>query len=713
MKLRPNIFILVLTFLFIGSISPIHIKGNNISDLDIKIVTPSSTRHTEATTEFNNYATLQGQGGRISDIEFSPDDSILASSSADGSIWLWNMSTGEVVKIFRGHYFRINTIDFSPDGKIMVSGGNDGRINFYNISSGKVLQTFSISKPVLSLAFSPNGAFLAFSGGLYEQSQENILKIIDTNNMEKIHDLQTDYIHSITYSPVGSLLAGTWNNTIKIWNASTLTEINSFEAHTSFLTSISFSPNGKSLATSSLDKTIKVWDTDSWNLQQTLNAIQGVTSIDYSPDGLLASAGANIGDWEDDAIIQIWNTTTGELMNSLSGYEEGIAFIEYSHDGTILGSGENRLIKLWGEYPPMVVNLLADDWEESSPEEQGMNSTLLDEVNDLITQNDWVDLHSMLVIRHGKLVYEKYYEDHTNLSKHPVYSITKSISSALIGIAIEEGFIQNLDQKVVDFFPEFKSTEMDSRMKDMTLEHLLTLTTGIDWVDDEDYWDMAISNDIAQHFFSLPMRETPGEEFNYNSGASDMLTAIIQKTTGDDTLEFAFKHLFTPLGLEITDIHWVSRPSGLAHGGTGLFLTPRNMAKFGQLYLNNGSWDERQLIPADWVAASTRDYISDEGTDYGYQWWLYPDIGVFAASGAQGQNIFVAPKHDLVVVFTSGGYSATALVKKILNSVYTDEPLTSTEESRKGEESEWPVLILLPTLIMLSLLIRRRKIVQS
>ncbi|MFX1253404.1 MAG: serine hydrolase domain-containing protein [Promethearchaeota archaeon] len=342
------------------------------------------------------------------------------------------------------------------------------------------------------------------------------------------------------------------------------------------------------------------------------------------------------------------------------------------------------------------------DWLESTPEEQGMNSTKLNQVIDYINAQNFA-IDSVVVVRHGYIVLEEYFNPSVSnqSSIHFVYSVTKSFSSALIGIAIQKGFIENVDQKVVDFFSSRIIANLDSRKQNMTIEHLLTMSAGFEW--DEQtypYTDsrndvrlMMNSSDSVQFVLDRPMVNDPGDEWVYNSGASHLLSAIIEQTTGYTTLDFANKFLFDPLG--ITDVDWWQDPQGLYYGGFGLYLRARDMAKFGYLYLNNGTWDSEQIVFTDWVAKSTETAFPrgwDRG--YGYQWWTYPQSGVYYALGLYSQTIFVVPNYNMVVVFTANITSGpnpeyNLLFDYIIPAVINNTNATTT-----------PFDILLPTLLV-------------
>jgi CubicO group peptidase (beta-lactamase class C family) len=271
-------------------------------------------------------------------------------------------------------------------------------------------------------------------------------------------------------------------------------------------------------------------------------------------------------------------------------------------------------------------------------------------------QEEGYDIHSVTVIRNGYLVADATIYPFNESAKHIIHSVTKSINSALIGIAIEQGAIEGVNQPVLSFFPERTAANLDVNKEGMTLEHLLMMASGLECRDSYLYrWrglnEMRQSDDWVQFMLDLPMAEAPGSRFEYCNGGSFLLAAIIQETTGMRASDFAEAHLFGPLG--ITDVVWPSNRQGISIGWGEMRMQPHDMAKIGFLYLNEGRWDGEQVIPAEWVSASTHKQIDATLQDgYGYQWWVSDD-GSYMAIGYAGQFIFVVPEYELVVVFTS------------------------------------------------------------
>jgi CubicO group peptidase (beta-lactamase class C family) len=331
-------------------------------------------------------------------------------------------------------------------------------------------------------------------------------------------------------------------------------------------------------------------------------------------------------------------------------------------------------------------------WQTASPESQGMNSLTLAPMLDAIAQQH-VAIHSVLVIRNGYLVLETYNYPYTADDLHTVYSVTKSFTSALFGIALDQGYIKGVDQPMLDFFPDYTPDNLDASKQAITLENLLTMSPGLEWpggmgepllgemINDSDDW--------IQFMLDRPMQYEPGKTFVYNSGVSNLIAAAVAQAAGQPLLDFAKTNLFDLLGIQ--SVEWAHDPAGRYLGGFGLQLTPRDMAKLGYLYLNNGQWDGKQIVSADWVAASTQKHIDARplSDGYGYQWWV--DIhNYYMAIGYGGQFIIVYPEKNLVAVFTSalsatGGSEPEADFQKyIIPAVESDESLPENPDGVAG-----------------------------
>lgn len=281
----------------------------------------------------------------------------------------------------------------------------------------------------------------------------------------------------------------------------------------------------------------------------------------------------------------------------------------------------------------------------------------------------------LLVSRDGNLVSEEYYNFSAENLKE-VRSVTKSVLSSLIGIAIDKGFISNVDQTIEPYFKDYEKY-MDSVRNSITVRDLLTMSCGLSpnefsSVNSTAYGKWYNSNDKIQNYLEKTMISKPGEEFRYFSGCTHLLSKVLTEASGMSTFDFAKKYLFEPL--EIDTVNWrflgnLDNPEvGYYHGGAGLEIKPRDLMKFGELFLNNGVYKGNQIVPATWVNESTKFQISVNGimpysNGYGYLWWLgrQNNYNYFFANGWGGQIVMCVPRYNLVVVATHswGGLTGT------------------------------------------------------
>ena len=342
----------------------------------------------------------------------------------------------------------------------------------------------------------------------------------------------------------------------------------------------------------------------------------------------------------------------------------------------------------------------ADDWETAEPEAVGLSADALALIHEDLLAGKYGYIDSFLVARHGKIVFEAYYDhDYTliyeeevatpgplvvndpsgpynyfNAWWHPYYrdtnlhsmqSVTKSVVSAIIGIAIAEGVFPDLNTPVLSFFDADSVANIDDRKRAMTLRHLLTMSDGLLWDENRPYTDpansfaiMAKTHDWVQFTIDLPMSQEPGATFNYNSGATLILGHIFRQATGIDIEEFAVKHLFDPLGIE--HYYWDRTPFGLTDAQEGLYLSTRDLAKITQLFLQKGRWQKVQIIPEAWAQASLAPRYPTEakGEGYGDAWWSqsYSFRGstqqAYFGKGFGGQRPILLPELELVIVLT-------------------------------------------------------------
>ena len=347
-----------------------------------------------------------------------------------------------------------------------------------------------------------------------------------------------------------------------------------------------------------------------------------------------------------------------------------------------------------------------DEWQNSTPEEQGMNSSYLDQMDDYYTANNW-HLRSVLLIRNGYIVYEDYrLEDYPADALHSIWGCSDFVTMGLTGIAIENGSISSVNEQVVGYFTDRTIANLDVRKSAMTIEHLLTYTSGMVWDDSDDFSMMWHDDGSVQYILDRPMAGVPGEIWNSNAGNMHLLSAIFDKTTGVLPSNYTETHIFQPLGIE--NYTWRIDPEGLPFGACGLEMKPRDMAKIYLLYLNNGTWDEEQLIPEEWVQNSTEVHVSDiekygKTGDFGYRWWLNGSYGAYFYDnpwGHYGAAVWIFPEHDLIFALAvSAGYDLGFLVRNfILPSVgvldFIDPLVTTTTTTTTGTVQNLDMLVL-------------------
>ncbi len=357
-----------------------------------------------------------------------------------------------------------------------------------------------------------------------------------------------------------------------------------------------------------------------------------------------------------------------------------------------------------GQYayqPPEYIN---DGLEVGTPDEVDIDFSILSKGIDRTKNGKFGEIHSLLIYKDNKLVLEEYFPGHqykwdgprhygelTNWSmekQHAVHSVTKSITSACIGIAIDKGFIASSDQSIFDFLPDHQHFKSDGREK-MTIGHLLTMTSGLSWYE----WGAPYSSpenpvigiwftdkDPVSFILDAPVIHEPGTHFAYYGGSQVLLGEVLRHATGMDIDRFSKEYLFKPMEIDTAD--WAVRhDNGVIEAAGGLKLTPRSMVKIGAMFLNDGKWKEKRIISKDWVRKSAVNYnnqsINVPGTDgknlgYGYSWWIPQftaegkEISALEAGGWGGQKIVVIPDLNTVVVFTGGNYTSRVRQFRVL-----------------------------------------------
>ncbi len=298
-----------------------------------------------------------------------------------------------------------------------------------------------------------------------------------------------------------------------------------------------------------------------------------------------------------------------------------------------------------------------ESWRESTLQEQDMNVQRIERLVSRI--EDGSAVRSLLIIRNGYLVYENYRQGYDEDSLMHIFSCTKSFTSALIGIAIREGYIGSIDDLILPYFSEWDIENLDERKQRLTIRHFLTMTPGLDWNEhnisysspDNMVNQMLDADNPAKFVLDLKMVSEPGLENVYNTGASQVLSALIREVTGARPMSFAREHLFDPLG--ISDISWALTRVDTNLGGSQLYIRSRDMARFGYLFHRNGTWGNDEIVPSAYVNVSTQPLLSTRyGHEYGLHWWVDDGHGYFCALGSEGQGIFVDPALDLIMVIT-------------------------------------------------------------
>lgn len=306
------------------------------------------------------------------------------------------------------------------------------------------------------------------------------------------------------------------------------------------------------------------------------------------------------------------------------------------------------------------------DWATTSPGDEGVDGDRLQAVEDAIPQ-EFPGVRGLLVARHGRIVSERYYGGRDAQDHFEVFSATKSVVSMLVGIAIVERNIGTVEQLFGDFLPESTTAAIDQRMQEVTLEQLLTMTAGFRDT-------QATGRNILIKLVTLrKLVRPPGTKWEYDNGSAHIVSAIVHRSAGIPTKQYAQEKLFTPLGIQPGE--WPADAEGITFGSTGLTLTLRDLAKLGELYLRKGEWRGRQIVPKVWVELSTKDRVDtdDPNLGYGYFWWIGRKTKSFAAVGYGGQIISVYPEKDLVVAIVSDPANPpdtrTLLTERILPAV--------------------------------------------
>ena len=344
-----------------------------------------------------------------------------------------------------------------------------------------------------------------------------------------------------------------------------------------------------------------------------------------------------------------------------------------------------------------------DNIQTYSLEDVGINKAVINEIIDSINTGFYPNRHSLLIYKDNKLVLENYFSGqdyiwgrdigiimHHDTVLHDMRSISKSVVSACIGIAIDQGKIKSADQKLFDFFNDYAEHAKDGK-EELTLKHLLTMTSGLEWNEDVPYDNpenseiqMDNSSDPIGFVLSRKLSSVPGSTWKYNGGTTEVLATIIKRATGKNVYEFAKEYLFKPMGINRSE--WTCFPgTDIPAAASGLRLRSRDILKFGILYQNGGKWKNQQIIQQPWIEQSLTSQISrPDGGGYGYQFWVFRDSiqGKVhewpAAVGNGDQKIFFDKKNNLIVVMTAGNYDKWDIKNNsfaILTKIYESLPM--------------------------------------
>ena len=316
-----------------------------------------------------------------------------------------------------------------------------------------------------------------------------------------------------------------------------------------------------------------------------------------------------------------------------------------------------------------------NEWSISSPEAQGIDSEALLEMLAFL-KGPKAPFHSLLLVRNGYLVLDVYWDPYTG-TKHSIFSSTKSVVSALTGIAKKDGYFQDVNQPVADLFPDLDLDNLDEKVTSVSIRDVLTMTDGMDW-----------SETHPQTFLEGTLENAPGTYFKYDNQGPNLMTSAIQSLSGQDPLDFAQARLFGPLGISEEDVTWNQIGSDERDGGSGLKMRPLDMAKIGYLYLNNGMWDGKEILTKDWIEQSIYPHIienlsaptSPPVDGYGYFWWVNRKMGFYGAFGFGGQLIVVFPGKNMILVTTGDARSSSttqyaALTNFIVPLQVSESPL--------------------------------------
>ena len=340
-----------------------------------------------------------------------------------------------------------------------------------------------------------------------------------------------------------------------------------------------------------------------------------------------------------------------------------------------------RKISLWllaiGLMSSLSANAQINELPRSTPEEQGVPSKALVALFDSLHALPLTDMHAVVVMRHGRVIGEMYPKPYAPEYRHTMYSCSKTFVGIAVGLAIEDNRLR-LDDRVAVIFPELLPNSVSKDLADMTVRHLLTMASGV-----KPDWNMrSRGTEWIRTFLSKPVKE-PGTQYAYDSMVSYMLAAVVQKVTGKKLTEYLQERVFTPMN--VTEWAWEESPEGVNTGGWGVHIQPESLAKFGQLILNEGRWEGKQLVPAEWIREMCKKHRETGREVYGYHiWHCGGHDGAVRADGALGQYVISVLDKDMVVVMTEAtlgnGRDQRRLIWDVLLPQIQDEPLPANKK---------------------------------
>ena len=340
-----------------------------------------------------------------------------------------------------------------------------------------------------------------------------------------------------------------------------------------------------------------------------------------------------------------------------------------------------RKISSWllaiGLMASLSANAQINELPRSTPEEQGVPSKALVALFDSLHALPLTDMHAVVVMRHGKVIGEMYPKPYAPEYRHTMYSCSKTFVGIAVGLAIEDNRLR-LDDRIAAIFPELLPDSVSKDLADMTVRHLLTMASGV-----KPDWNMrSRGKEWIRTFLSKPVKE-PGTQYAYDSMVSYMLAAVVQKVTGKKLTEYLQERVFTPMN--VTEWAWEESPEGVNTGGWGVHIQPESLAKFGQLILNEGRWEGKQLVPAEWIREMCKKHRETGREVYGYHiWHCGGHDGAVRADGALGQYVISVLDKDMVVVMTEAtlgnGRDQRRLIWDVLLPHIQDEPLPANKK---------------------------------